>query len=76
MTHTLAQLELSAGAYGEIADKLLAAGYEHAIGDDGMLDMTGVGVTCGAPAGDPSPECDPTDICAGCRCKFARRGRR
>ncbi|WP_130358251.1 hypothetical protein [Pigmentiphaga kullae] len=76
MTHTLAILELSPIAYGEVADKLRAAGYDHVFLEDGMLDMSGLGVTCGVPLGDPSPECDPTDICAGCRCKFAAGGHR
>lgn len=71
MTHTLAELELSPLAYSEIAEKLRAAGYDHAFLEEGMLDMSGLGVICGAAVGDPSPECDPTDICAGCRCKFA-----
>lgn len=42
-THTLAILELSHGAYEEIAGKLREAGYGHAF--DGLrIDMTGIGL--------------------------------
>lgn len=76
MTCAAIPLELSLFAYGEVADKIRAAGLSHAISDDGTIDMEGLIVTCAAPAGDPSPECDPTDICAGCRCRFAAGRRR
>jgi len=44
MTHTYALLELSPPTYGEIADKLRAAGYEHAFGERGEIDMHGIGI--------------------------------
>ena len=76
MTHALVAIDLTPAAYHEVAEKLQAASLDDAFRDDGQLDMTGVAIFCGTPLGDPSPECDPTDICAGCRCKFARRGPR
>jgi len=44
MTYTVATMKLSQRAYGEILAKLRAAGYGHAIGEDGMLDMTHIGI--------------------------------
>lgn len=44
MTYTLAKLVLSKEAYDEIAAKLRDAGYDHAFADDGMIDMTHIGV--------------------------------
>jgi hypothetical protein len=44
MTHTYAVLEISAAAWHEIATKLRNAGYSHAFGDDGTIDMHGIGV--------------------------------
>lgn len=44
-THTYAELGLSKTAYGEIRDKLKAAGYNHAFMEDGAIDMHGIGVT-------------------------------
>lgn len=47
-THTFAELEVSEGAYDEIAQKLKDAGYEHAfIGE--TIDMHGIGLTKGQP---------------------------
>lgn len=47
-THTFVKLELSRAAYGEIREKLLAAGYEHAFQDIGkpgeLIDMHGIAV--------------------------------
>jgi hypothetical protein len=43
-THTVAELQLSAAAYDEIAQLLREAGYEHAF-NDGVIDMTGIGLT-------------------------------
>jgi len=76
MTHALVAIGLTPAAYHEVAEKLQAAGLDDAFRDDGQLDMTGVAVFCGAPLGDPSPECDPVRICPGCQCKFAIGGRR
>lgn len=42
-THTVATLELSPGAYDEIAAALREANYDHAFVDD-FIDMTGVGI--------------------------------
>src|SRR5687768_10458814 len=49
-THTYAELEVSAAAYDEVADKLKAAGYDHAF-QDGVIDMHGIALTRG-----PEPE--------------------
>ncbi len=42
VTHTYATLEVSAAAYEEIKSKLLAAEYQHAINDEGEIDMHGI----------------------------------
>jgi hypothetical protein len=45
MTYTYAILEVSAAAYEEIAEKLKAAGYQHAFHKDGrdtVIDMHGI----------------------------------
>ena len=42
MTYTYALMEVSAATYLEVAAKLREAGYEHAIGEDGELDMHGI----------------------------------
>jgi hypothetical protein len=44
-TRTYAELEISPEAYDEIASKLKAAGYDHAIMDGGAIDMHGIGLT-------------------------------
>lgn len=57
MTHTYVVLELSQPAYQEIADKLKAAGYEHAFsfGKDyqgrAVIDMQGIAVAPLSPIG-------------------------
>lgn len=43
-THTVAELEVSAGAYDEIAQLLRDAGYDHVF-RDGVIDMSGIGLT-------------------------------
>lgn len=45
ITHTFVELELSPTAYDEIATKLREAGYDHAFGDEGEIDMHGIVVT-------------------------------
>lgn len=45
MTHTVAELGLTANAYNEIRGKLEVAGYQHTFMEDGMIDMTGIGIT-------------------------------
>lgn len=50
-THTIASLEVSRAAYEEIANKLVAAGYSHAI-HDGIVDMHGIGLTV-SPNSEP-----------------------
>jgi len=48
ITHTFARLEISKPAFDEIANKLKAAGYDHAfMVDDGvaLIDMHGIAVT-------------------------------
>lgn len=44
VTHTFAELEVSAAAYDEIAAKLREAGYDHAFTDEGAIDMHGIGL--------------------------------
>jgi hypothetical protein len=44
MTYTVATMEVTQPTYDEIKDKLLAAGYQHAIDSGGMLDMTHIGL--------------------------------
>jgi hypothetical protein len=43
-THTYVLLELSAGAFEEIAVKMREAGYTHVFGTDGEIDMEGIAV--------------------------------
>ena len=43
-THTYAVMEVSPAVYDEIIKKLTDAGYEHAIMEDGTLDMHGIGL--------------------------------
>lgn len=50
MTHTIATLEVSPAAHGEIAAKLRAAGYDHAFMEGGLIDMSGIGIEPAAPA--------------------------
>lgn len=52
-THTFAELEVSPGLYDEIRHKLEQAGYQHAIREDGTIDMQGIGLTRAAEADDP-----------------------
>lgn len=52
MTHTYAELEVSAEAFDEIAEKLRGAGYDHAFVGDGWtpptkVDMHGIALMCG-----------------------------
>lgn len=44
-TYTLAELEVSEAAYKEIEAAFKAAGYDHVFLNDGMIDMTGIGLT-------------------------------
>lgn len=49
-THTYAALEVSAAAYDEIAAKLRAADYDHAIDDEeGAIDMSGIALVRAEP---------------------------
>jgi hypothetical protein len=58
MTRTIATLEVSAAAYQEISAKLRAAGYDHAIGTNGVIDMNGIGLeTTWKPVGSPACSC-------------------
>jgi len=51
VTRTYALLEVSAAAHDEIAAKLRGAGYDHAFGDEGEIDMHGIALT----RTDPDP---------------------
>lgn len=44
MSYTVATMEVSKACFDEIKQKLLEAGYDHAISEDGMLDMTHIGL--------------------------------
>lgn len=52
-THTYALLEVSKAAWDEIASKLREAGYKHAFGDDGEIDMHGIALVKQEPAAAP-----------------------
>jgi hypothetical protein len=43
-THTYVTMQLSAAAYAEIKEKMVAAGYDHVFGRDGEIDMHGIAV--------------------------------
>lgn len=50
-THTVATMEVSNATYNEIIKKLIDAGYSHVIDfDNGMLDMSGIGLVRSAEA--------------------------
>lgn len=44
MTYTYVTMELSQSAYDEIAAKMRKAGYDHAFGCGGEIDMHGIAV--------------------------------
>lgn len=44
MTYTFVVLEVSSVAYQEIKDKLVRAGYDDQISEDGLIDMHGIAV--------------------------------
>lgn len=54
MTHTLALMDVSASTFAEIEQKLKDAGYDHAVLDDGNLDMTGIALVRLSPV--PMPD--------------------
>ena len=71
-THTYAVLDVSEAAYTEIADKLKAAGYDHAF-DNGVIDMHGIALALEPkPAAVPQPPAGYTKLAAGVRCRCAR----
>lgn len=56
MTYTCTTMEVPKEVYDLIKEKLLAAGYEHAIdADSGMLDMTHIGLMREEESEDSSP---------------------
>jgi len=59
-THTVAELEVSAAVYSEVAKLLREAGYDHVF-QDGMIDMTGIGLVRAA-----RPEVPPGGSVNGC----------
>lgn len=83
MSHTFATLDVSPSAYKEIADKLRNAGYSHALGAGGEIDMHGIALTKEEEPPETAvftrPECpfcycDQKDggVCrAGGRCRHA-----
>lgn len=44
-THTIVEMGVSQPAYDEIKSKLRAAGYDHVFGDEGLMDMSGIGLS-------------------------------
>jgi hypothetical protein len=56
-TYTYAVLEVDAATYDDIKRRLLAAGYEHAIGNDAdhveTIDMHGIALQSSPPVGTP-----------------------
>lgn len=54
-THTFVLMELSESAYAEVATALRDAGYDHAFGEAGALDMQGIAVTKVAAPTHPLP---------------------
>lgn len=50
MTHTYALLEVSLSTYNEVKQKLIEAGYEDALTDDG-IDMHGIALVCAEEIG-------------------------
>lgn len=46
MTYTYVIINVSKSTYEEIATKLDEAGYDHAIDDDGTLNMHGLALVC------------------------------
>jgi hypothetical protein len=52
MTYTFVVLKLSQAAFQEVRDKMVAAGYEHALdrnGDGELVDMHGIAVQAETP---------------------------
>ncbi len=57
MTYTYAILHVSEAVFKEVAEKLRAAGYDHAFHDGGeVIDMHGIGLMRVAPAPNPAPD--------------------
>lgn len=54
-TYTYVLMELSQAAYDEIAGKMRAAGYDHAFGSDGAIDMHGLAIVPAAQTRDRAP---------------------
>jgi len=50
MTHTVAELEIRGADYARIRKLLKEAGYDHCFLEDGLIDMTGIGIV---PGPDP-----------------------
>ena len=68
MTHTYAIMELSDAAYREIAEQMRAAGYDHAFGADGEIDMHGIAVARTVGAINSSPHREQGQHCTTCQC--------
>ena len=62
MTHTIAQLNVSRSTFDEVGRLLRAAGYDHAF-NDGVIDMTGIGLVS-VTIQEPFM---PTVMCVDCR---------
>lgn len=61
MTYTVATMEVAPATYDEIRAKLEQAGYQHAIDDNGMLDMTHIGLVRD-PTGPQAPAAERVQI--------------
>lgn len=70
-THTVTTLQVSKAAYNEIAELLARAGYRNLIGEDGMIDMTNIGVV--RVAKDPEAVANDLRVstCPNCGLSFA-----
>jgi len=77
-THTYATMQISSEAYDEIRQKLIDVGYQHAINDEGELDMHGIALTTDACncTHDAANHSDQDGKCYKCKCEsYKRKGK-
>lgn len=67
VTHTYVLMELPPDVYALIEQRLREAGYTHAIGEDGELDMHGIALSKGLDL-EPKPTRAAGLHCATCQC--------
>lgn len=70
-THTVTTLQVSKAAYNEIKSLLERCGYQNLVGEDGMIDMTNIGVV--RVAEDPDLVANDIRVskCPNCEMEFA-----